>query len=848
MILYILKFSACLAVFMLFYKLFLEKESFHQFKRGYLLGTLIVSAIIPLITFTTYIEVAPIEIPVYNSEIATPPYVPEHMFEEPVNYWPTILWSIYGIGVLIFTIRFGMNLSRIVKRIKHNPKFKNHSVIHVLLNDLVHPHTFLNYIFFNKTKYETHEIPEEVLLHEETHAREKHALDILFIEVFQIIFWFNPLLYFIKKDIKLNHEFLADQAVINNGFELKNYQNTLLAFSSNAQEPQLANAINYSSIKKRFTVMKTHTSKHIIWVRSLVLLPLLAILVYSFSNEKEVIKESNNSNAFTITIEKDNDEVKLECLEGCAWKELTFKDTKNNSNIIDFYGVSSEKGDTDSGFAFIVESKNNGVNLKSLKGTAWTNLSFTLPSDRKQMIDRNGMVTLKTKNTSYPSSKTDKKQTEIPKLELEQNPLKLILNGKKTSLNTLKNDFSKVTNGQKSDLFIDSKGEDIKIELLQKITKEIEGILGKATLSDGVVHDSSKTELIKNDNGSISFKSLQKGASKEQIAEYNKLAKYYNSQKGENYTLKLSDMQRIYYLYELMTEEQQKSAEPFPKFPPPPPPVDASEAITLSKINTYKYTNENGKTIKVKYDVTESDSKNPPNKKEVDAYNTWAKKIHSKSKTISDKATLLPIVDEQNLIKFTKIYNRMTPQQKKESVKFPFPGLNNKESNHNSLIPPPPPPVPANATKEQKEKYQKISEEYYKKYKVENGKVSEREPLPPAPPKPMSVAQPPKAQQQYYDSLATFKYKGKLTKSSPRDNQEIVELPPPPPPPKSPLDHVIGMAKKGATFYYDGKKISSDKAIEILKANKSMNISTKNSDSKNPKVYLSKEPITIKEK
>ena len=137
MIPYILKFSACLAVFMLFYKLFLEKESFHQFKRGYLLGTLIVSAIIPLITFTTYIEVASIEIPVNNSKIATPPFMPENLFEEPTNSIPSILWSIYGLGALIFMFRFGRNLFKITNRIKQNPKFKNRSVIHVLLSDLV---------------------------------------------------------------------------------------------------------------------------------------------------------------------------------------------------------------------------------------------------------------------------------------------------------------------------------------------------------------------------------------------------------------------------------------------------------------------------------------------------------------------------------------------------------------------------------------------------------------------------------------------------------------------------------------------------------------------------------------
>jgi len=76
-----------------------------------------------------------------------------------------------------------------------------------------------------------------------------------------------------------------------------------------------------------------------------------------------------------------------------------------------------------------------------------------------------------------------------------------------------------------------------------------------------------------------------------------------------------------------------------------------------------------------------------------------------------------------------------------------------------------------------------------------------------------------------------------------------IEVPPPPPKgPQSPLDHVIDMAKKGATFYYDGKKISSDKAIALLKSNNKINISSKGSKSDKPVVHLSSEPITIKNK
>ena len=160
----------------------------------------------------------------------------------------------------------------------------------MLLEDLATPHTFFKYLFFNKFKFETKQIPQEILLHEQTHSKQKHSIDVLFIELLQIVFWFNPLIYFIKHAIKLNHEFLADQAVLNHGIETASYQKTLLNFSSNSKQPHLANAINYSFIKKRFTIMRTHTTKRAIWLRSIVLLPLLAILIYGFS-EKVVIEK-----------------------------------------------------------------------------------------------------------------------------------------------------------------------------------------------------------------------------------------------------------------------------------------------------------------------------------------------------------------------------------------------------------------------------------------------------------------------------------------------------------------------------------------------------------------------------
>ncbi|PHR11273.1 MAG: peptidase M56 [Aequorivita sp.] len=285
--LYLLKSGSILAILFTFYKVALENTSLHTFKRFYLFGSLLASFFIPLITFTSYIEVSPI-VPIY-SEVSPQSNYTE--VDQTLNYWPFALWTIYCLGVLFFSIKFFRSLFGLIHKIHNNPKSRHKNFIYILLKETIIPHTFFSYIFLNKKQFENAEIPKEVMLHERTHAIQKHSLDLVFVELLQIVFWFNPLFHFIKKSIKLNHEFLADRAVLNAGAETSDYQKLLLAFSSNAATPSLTHSLNYSSIKKRFTVMKTHTSKRAIWLRSILLLPLLSVLIYGFSS-KEIIQKN----------------------------------------------------------------------------------------------------------------------------------------------------------------------------------------------------------------------------------------------------------------------------------------------------------------------------------------------------------------------------------------------------------------------------------------------------------------------------------------------------------------------------------------------------------------------------
>lgn len=183
----LIKSAACLVFFIVFYKLVLEQENMHTFKRFYLLGALVLSFSIPFITFTEYVTISATP-NILNETGVFNVHLEDQTPLESINYISYILWAVYGLGVVVFGLKFAINLYRIRQRIVQNPKYKTQHITNVLLDGEVTPHTFLNYIFFNKTTFENNSIPQEIKLHEETHAIQKHSLDILFVEFLLIFF------------------------------------------------------------------------------------------------------------------------------------------------------------------------------------------------------------------------------------------------------------------------------------------------------------------------------------------------------------------------------------------------------------------------------------------------------------------------------------------------------------------------------------------------------------------------------------------------------------------------------------------------------------------------------------
>jgi beta-lactamase regulating signal transducer with metallopeptidase domain len=303
--------SISLFVLWLAYKLLLENTSWHTFKRWYLLGALVFSLSIPLIIVKTV--VIPIQKTAYlpystavNAKTSGNPAQITTTPEFVINWWYIGL-LVYAIGVIIMLWRFTKNLNSF--RIHADDEISTYQTYQLILrNRFTIPHSFLHRIFVSKKDYESAKIPIVILKHEKAHLDQKHSLDILFIESLMVVLWFNPLIYIIKYAIKLNHEFLADRSVLNQGISTTDYQQILLDHATASYQQALANTFTFPIIKKRFYIMKTKTTHANLIFRSLALLPILTLLVIGCGKEQTEFKEIEEKAIEEIVEEKIVDE------------------------------------------------------------------------------------------------------------------------------------------------------------------------------------------------------------------------------------------------------------------------------------------------------------------------------------------------------------------------------------------------------------------------------------------------------------------------------------------------------------------------------------------------------------
>ncbi|MBF4984026.1 M56 family metallopeptidase [Nonlabens mediterrranea] len=544
--------TACLLILWLFYKLLLENTSWHKWKRYYLILSIVTALTIPFIVVKTVI------IPLDHNPVID--FTNTQVFSEMVTEqefqfnWTVIFWSCYGIGVLIMSWRFVKNLKTF--RVQEEDEVRTYSKYQLVLrNVLTVPHSFYQSIFVSHTEYTNAQIPSTVLEHEKAHLDQKHSLDILFMEILLILLWFNPLFYIMKYSIKLNHEFLADQAVIQKGIDTVTYQETLLHYTQNSHSKGLANTFNFPIIKKRFHIMKTNTSQTSLILRTLILIPILTLLVISCGKEETEFQETEE----LLEIEE-------------------VVDDNHKTEIIEIYEVLEN----------LTPEHIEEYNRLALKHKNYMNennnlIVFKDETQHMQTIFHSMSKEQQSSNEPWPylGRDNDLKAGQIPPPPPPAPSAIEYINEHKDELNYY--------------LREDQIPADIAIKIINEV--------GQASV-----------EISPDDNGVMSIKILEtdnnkgtlppppppvksKSVSEKEFTEYNEWAKKNNEQNraaklnnNHRYAIiKQKDFEKYRSIYGRMSTSQKSEAQPLPTLPPPPPPAKDKKQISIKEVEEYNW-------------------------------------------------------------------------------------------------------------------------------------------------------------------------------------------------------------------------------------------------------------------
>ena len=281
---YILKTSVCLAVFYLFYRLLLSKETFHRFNRLALLGVLLFSCLVPLIEVTTQ-EASEMNQPFIALEDMLLMAEPAPVMEEVSTPfpWRALLLLIYLLGILFFLGRHLWSLGRMLRLLRTSRKESLEDGITLFVHDAkeVAPFSWMKSIAVSK--YDLEESGDAVLTHERAHIRNRHSWDLLLAEGCIFFQWFNPAAWLLKQELQTVHEYEADEWVIENGIDAKTYQLLIIKKAVGARLYSIANSFNHSSLKKRITMMIKKKSNPWARLKYLYVLPLAAVAVAAFA-------------------------------------------------------------------------------------------------------------------------------------------------------------------------------------------------------------------------------------------------------------------------------------------------------------------------------------------------------------------------------------------------------------------------------------------------------------------------------------------------------------------------------------------------------------------------------------
>ncbi|MDE6569501.1 MAG: M56 family peptidase, partial [Alistipes sp.] len=329
---YSLKVGACLAVFYLFFKLLLSRETLHRFNRVVVLGAMSLSFVLPLcvITVTHELPVVPeslfADIPVAAADNTAVPT------EEPFA-WERLFGALYlagALGMLAATVVSVRRVMRLVRSGRHETL--DSGITLVRLPQPVTPFSWWRYVVISEADYAA--CGREIITHERAHLRLHHSWDLLLTDLAGCLQWFNPAMWLLRRELRAIHEYEADEAVLDSGVDARQYQLILIKKAAGGRWYSVANSFNHSKLKNRITMMLQKRSSRWAGAKALFVVPLAGLALGAFAETVYVlpqdkgmqeiaemqISEQPDSSSMSVSVDKNRRQV---IIRGAGGKTVT---------------------------------------------------------------------------------------------------------------------------------------------------------------------------------------------------------------------------------------------------------------------------------------------------------------------------------------------------------------------------------------------------------------------------------------------------------------------------------------------------------------------------------------------
>lgn len=313
---YLIKSSVCILFYELFYRLFLRGETFHRLNRMILLMSLVLSLLLPLLDVSGWFSFAgqdgamPVtELTFSLQELVVDQRTAGLLEHQGIAAW-AVIFGVYLAGIILLLLKnllVFVYLHRLLKRCRQEQTADGQ--VYYRCPDRMGPFSWLGRVVLSSA--DDGPLTDCILAHERAHAALGHSFDLLLVELFLCFQWFNPAVWWLKKDLRLVHEYEADRYVLASGFDARAYQLLLIRKSVGPKLYNMVHSFNNYSLKKRITMMMKRKSKFWTQAKSLYVLPLGGFVLALFAcvdGKKPTVEESQSVETREMTVKEQPDD------------------------------------------------------------------------------------------------------------------------------------------------------------------------------------------------------------------------------------------------------------------------------------------------------------------------------------------------------------------------------------------------------------------------------------------------------------------------------------------------------------------------------------------------------------